>query len=196
MTKLTGATPTQSASSTRGPLGSSVLIVDDDEPLRQRLAQAMETRGLDATAAGSVAEGLLQIKLWAPAYAVVEMRLGDQCGLEIISALRQQQPDARAIILTAYGNIATAVSAAKLGAIDYLVKPADPDDVISLLLAAEGCVADVPKHPMSPDRVRWEHIQHIYERCDRNVSKTARRLNMHRRSLQRALAKRAQFKPT
>ena len=121
----------------------------------------------------------------------LDMRLGDGNGLDVISALKRRRPDARAIILTGYGNIATAVNAVKMGAVDYLSKPADADDVVNALLAIEGRKADPPEHPMSADRVRWEHIQRIYEMCNRNVSETARRLNMHRRTLQRILAKRA-----
>jgi len=122
---------------------------------------------------------------------VVDRRLGAGTGLDVIVALKQRRPDARAIILTGYGNIATAVNAVKLGAVDYLSKPADADDVVAALLALDGRKADPPENPMSADRVRWEHIQRIYEMCNRNVSETARRLNMHRRTLQRILAKRA-----
>jgi two-component system response regulator RegA len=170
-----------------------VLIVLDDDPMRQRLAQAMESLGFKVVTAESISDDLAQIKLCAPTYAVVDMRRDDGCGLDIISALKQQRPDARAIILTGYGNIATAVRAVKLGAIDYLVKPADADDVVSALLAPEGCKAAPPKHPMSADRVRWEHIQYVYGAYGRNVSEAPRRLNMHRRSLQRILAKRAPY---
>lgn len=155
----------------------------------QCLARALEARGFKVITAQSVTGGLAQIKLKAPKYAVVDMRLDDGCGLVVVSALRQQLPDARAIILTGYGNIATAVRAVKLGAIDYLVKPADADEVVSTLLAPEGCKVGPPKHPMSADRVCWEHIQNVYGQCDCNVSVTARRLNMHRRTLQRVLAK-------
>jgi len=119
------------------------------------------------------------------------MRLGDGNGLDVISALRKRRPDARGVVLTGYGNIATAVNAVKLGAVDYLSKPADADDVAAVLLAREGKKVEPPENPMSADRVRWEHIQRIYELCGRNVSETARRLNMHRRTLQRILAKRA-----
>jgi two-component system response regulator RegA len=143
------------------------------------------------TTAESVAEGLTQLETASPAFAVVDMRLEDGNGLDVISALKRSRPDARAIILTGYGNIATAVNAVKLGAVDYLAKPADADDVIAALLALEGKKAEPPEHPMSADRVRWEHIQRIYELCGRNVSETARRLSMHRRTLQRILAKRA-----
>ena len=178
MTKSIDATRNQCSFPTRKPPALSVLIVDDDEPLTQRLAQAMEARGFNVTIAGSVLDGCAQIQLSPPAYAVVDMRLDDGCGLDIISALKQQRPDARAIILTGYGNIATAVNAVKLGAVDYLVKPADADDVVSALLAPEGRKAEPPKHPMSADRVRREHIQHVYEVYGRNVSEAARRLSM------------------
>jgi two-component system response regulator RegA len=169
----------------------SLLIVEDDKSFLQRLAKAMETRGFDVRSAESVTDGLMQVEKAAPAYAVVDMRLGDGNGLDVISALKQRRPEARAIILTGYGNIATAVTAVKFGAVDYLAKPVDADDVVSALLAIDGKKAEPPEHPMSADRVRWEHIQRIYELCGRNVSETARRLNMHRRTLQRILAKRA-----
>jgi two-component system, response regulator RegA len=169
----------------------TLLIVEDDKSFLQRLARAMEIRGFAVTTADTVADGLQQVEKSAPAYAVVDMRLADGNGLDVISALKQRRPDARGIVLTGYGNIATAVNAVKLGAVDYLAKPADADDVINALLARDGRVAEPPENPMSADRVRWEHIQRIYELCGRNVSETARRLNMHRRTLQRILAKRA-----
>ncbi len=173
------------------PAERSVLIVDDDRPFLQRLAKALEQRGFTVATADSVAEGLRQLDKAAPAFAVVDMRLNDGNGLDVISALKQRRPDARAIILTGYGNIATAVNAVKLGAVDYLAKPADADDVVAALLAHDTSKIEPPENPMSADRVRWEHIQRIYELCGRNVSETARRLNMHRRTLQRILAKRA-----
>jgi two-component system response regulator RegA len=169
----------------------SVLIVEDDRSFLQRLAKAMEQRGFAVTTAESVADGLLQVERDAPAFAVVDMRLADGNGLDVISALKRRRPDARGIILTGYGNIATAVNAVKLGAVDYLAKPVDADDVVAALLAQDSTTIEPPENPMSADRVRWEHIQRIYELCGRNVSETARRLNMHRRTLQRILAKRA-----
>ena len=169
----------------------TLLIVEDDKSFLQRLARAMEGRGFTVMTAESVAEGLIHLETSSPAFAVVDMRLGDGNGLDVISALKRRRPDARAIILTGYGNIATAVTAVKLGALDYLAKPVDADDVVNALLALEGKSAEPPENPMSADRVRWEHIQRIYELCNRNVSETARRLNMHRRTLQRILAKRA-----
>src|SRR5213082_3707387 len=173
------------------PGDRSLLIVEDDKSFLQRLARAMEGRGFTVTTAESVAEGLTQLETFSPAFAVVDMRLEDGNGLDVISALKRRRPDARAIILTGYGNIATAVTAVKLGAVDYLSKPADADDVVAALLASGTEKSEPPSNPMSADRVRWEHIQRIYEMCNRNVSETARRLNMHRRTLQRILAKRA-----
>jgi two-component system response regulator RegA len=169
----------------------SLLIVEDDKPFLERLARAMETRGFAVTSCDNVADGLSQIAKAAPAFAVVDLRLGDGNGIDVVSALKRKRPEARAIILTGYGNIATAVTAVKLGAVDYLSKPADADDVVSALLSIGAQKSEPPSNPMSADRVRWEHIQRIYEMCNRNVSETARRLNMHRRTLQRILAKRA-----
>ncbi len=169
----------------------TLLIVEDDKSFLQRLARAMEIRGFTVTTAETIAEGLNRLETFSPAFAVVDMRLADGNGLDVISALKRRRPDARGIILTGYGNIATAVNAVKMGAVDYLAKPVDADDVVAALLAHDGAVAEPPENPMSADRVRWEHIQRVYELCSRNVSETARRLNMHRRTLQRILAKRA-----
>ena len=169
----------------------SLLIVDDDKPFLQRLARAMETRGYAVDTADTVAEGIRKVESAPPAYAVVDMRLEDGNGLEVIDLIRRRRPDSRMIVLTGYGNIATAVTAVKLGAIDYLAKPADADDVHHARTRDPETKAEPPENPMSADRVRWEHIQRVYELCDRNVSETARRLNMHRRTLQRILAKRA-----
>ena len=165
----------------------TVLLVEDDRSFLQRLAKALEGRGFEVRTAGSVAEGLVQVGLAAPAYAVVDMRLG----LDVISALKRRRPEARGIILTGYANIATAVTAVKLGAVDYLAKPVDADDVVAALLSQGDGKITPPENPMSADRVRWEHIQRIYELTGRNVSEAARRLSMHRRTLQRVLAKRA-----
>lgn len=169
----------------------TLLIVEDDRPFLTRLARAMEGRGFVVDTAESVEEAVAKVRLSAPAYAVVDMRLGDGNGLDVVAAIREKREDARTIILTGYGNIATAVTAVKLGAIDYLSKPADADDVYAALTRTALDRVAPPENPMSADRVRWEHIQRVYEMCDRNVSETARRLNMHRRTLQRILAKRA-----
>jgi two-component system response regulator RegA len=170
---------------------NTLLIVDDDRPFSTRLARAMEGRGFEVRVAESVADGVAAIEARAPAYAVIDMRLTDGNGLDVIARLKELRPDARGVILTGYGNIATAVTAVKLGAFDYLAKPADADEIHAALLAEPGERALPPENPMSADRVRWEHIQRVYELCGRNVSETARRLNMHRRTLQRILAKRA-----
>jgi len=173
------------------PAERTLLIVEDDASFLGRLAKALEARGFVVTTAATIAEGLAHVDASPPAFAVVDMRLADGNGLDVISALKRRRPDARGIVLTGYGNIATAVTAVKLGAVDYLSKPADADDVVAALLALEGNKTELPENPMSADRVRWEHIQRIYEMCGRNVSETARRLSMHRRTLQRILAKRA-----
>jgi two-component system response regulator RegA len=165
--------------------------MDDDAPLRTRLGRALESRGFETRLAGSVAEALEMVRAEPPAFAVLDMRLEDGVGLTVVEEIRDLRPDARVVMLTGYGNIATAVAAVKAGAVDYLSKPADADDVIKALLAQTGDVAAPPENPMSADRVRWEHIQRVYELCGHNVSETARRLNMHRRTLQRILAKRA-----
>jgi len=170
---------------------TSLLIVDDDKPFLTRLARAMETRGFVVETAESVEEAVGKARANPPAYAVVDMRLGDGNGLDVVAAIREKREDSRTIILTGYGNIATAVTAVKLGAVDYLSKPADADDIFAALTRTSGERAAPPENPMSADRVRWEHIQRVYEMCERNVSETARRLNMHRRTLQRILAKRA-----
>jgi two-component system, response regulator RegA len=180
------AAPTSSLATDR-----SLLIVEDDKALLERLARALEGRGFTVTTAQSVSDGLLQVETAAPAFAIVDMRLGDGNGLDVISGIKKRRPEARAIILTGYGNIRTAVNAVKLGAVDYLAKPIDADDVAAALVAVDNKKIEPPKNPMSPNRVRWEHIQRIYELCDRNVSETARRLKMHRRTLQRILTKHA-----
>ncbi|KFI33822.1 chemotaxis protein CheY [Haematobacter missouriensis] len=169
----------------------SLLLVDDDEPFLKRLARAMEKRGFEPVLAGTVAEGRTIALEQAPAYAVIDLRLEDGNGLEVVETLREQRADSRIVVLTGYGAIATAVAAVKAGATDYLSKPADANDITSALLARGGDLPAPPENPMSADRVRWEHIQRVYELCDRNVSDTARRLNMHRRTLQRILAKRS-----
>ncbi|GHG83139.1 ActR/PrrA/RegA family redox response regulator transcription factor [Pseudodonghicola xiamenensis] len=169
----------------------SLLLVDDDEPFLRRLAKAMEKRGFEIEMAGSVAAGKAIATARPPAYAVVDLRLGDGNGLDVVEVLREKRPDCRVVVLTGYGAIATAVAAVKIGATDYLSKPADATDITNALLSNGAALPPPPENPMSADRVRWEHIQRVYELCDRNVSETARRLNMHRRTLQRILAKRS-----
>jgi two-component system, response regulator RegA len=169
----------------------SLLIVDDDYPLRDRLARAMEKKGFVVKQAENVKEGILQSTNSPPAFAVVDLRLGDGSGLEVVKNIRKNKQDSRVVMLTGYGNIPTAVAAVKAGAIDYIPKPADADDVERALLASPESKATPPENPMSADRVKWEHIHRVFELCNRNVSETARRLKMHRRTLQRILSKRS-----
>ena len=169
----------------------SLLLVDDDEAFVKRLAKAMEKRGFMPQTAISVAEGKAAALAHPPAFAVVDLRLEDGNGLDIVEVLRSRRPDCRIVVLTGYGAIATAVAAVKIGATDYLSKPADADDVTNALLNRVGAKPVLMENPMSADRVRWEHIQRVYEMCERNVSETARQLSMHRRTLQRILAKRS-----
>jgi two-component system response regulator RegA len=172
---------------TKNPL----FILDDDTPLRGRLRRAMEVRGFDVIDAGSVQEGIDLVRKHAPAYAILDMKLEDGTGLALVPELRRKNADCRIVMLTGFGNIATAVAAVKAGAVDYLPKPADPDQISAALLQSGDEMPPPPKDPMSADRVRWEHIQRVYEQCGRNVSETARRLRMHRRTLQRILGKHA-----
>ena len=172
--------------------GKTLLLVDDDRPFLQRLARAMEARGFIVTAVETVKDAIILLHAnTTPDFAVVDLKLADGNGMDVIEEMRNCSPKTRVIVLTGFGNIASAVNAVKLGAIDYLAKPADADEVFEALTREPGQKASVPENPMSADRVRWEHIQRVYEMCDRNVSETARRLNMHRRTLQRILAKRA-----
>ncbi|MDB5366744.1 MAG: regA [Rhodospirillales bacterium] len=171
----------------------TLLLVDDDEPFRERLARAMEKRGFDVTTAGNLNDAQTLAREIRPTYAVLDLRLADGSGLDIVAVLRETRPDCRIVMLTAYGNIATAVAAVKAGAVDYLSKPADADAVEAALMhvGLDSALPPPPSDPMPADRVRWEHIQRVFEQCGRNVSETARRLKMHRRTLQRILAKHA-----
>lgn len=170
-----------------------LLIVDDDAPLRQRLARAMERKGFAVAMAESVQQAVAMATKDPPDYALVDLKLGDGYGLAVVEALHKLREDTRIVIMTAYGNIASAVKSLKMGAVDYLAKPADADAIEAALLS-EGTGTELPAPPesvMSAERVRWEHIQRVFEQCDRNVSETARKLNMHRRTLQRILGKHA-----
>ena len=171
--------------------GRPLLLVDDDAPFRQRLSLLLARKGFAVTSVGSLQEARVEAARLKPAHAVVDMRLEDGNGLDLVAELRAMSPDVRVVMLTGYGNLATAVAAVKAGAIDYLAKPADPEDIVRALSTDGSSRPEAPPEPMSADRVRWEHIQRVYELCDRNVSETARRLKMHRRTLQRILAKRS-----
>ena len=169
----------------------TLLIVDDDDPFRNRLGRAMESKGFKVSLAKSVEEGLISTRKSPPAFAVVDLRLLDGNGLDVIEEIHKLKPESRVVMLTGYGNLPTAVSAVKAGAIDYIAKPADAEDIEAALLAEPNSKAQPPENPMSADRVKWEHIQRVFELCNRNVSETARRLKMHRRTLQRILSKRS-----
>lgn len=176
---------------THDPNEMKLLIVEDDKVFRNRLTLSMERKGFNVFAAEGVEEGGIIAADNRPQYAILDMRLEDGNGLDLVPTLRQIRHDMRIVILTGYGNIASAVAAVKAGAVDYLAKPADPDEIAGTLLSTQGKAPPPPENPMSADRVKWEHIQRVFELCDRNVSETARRLNMHRRTLQRILAKRS-----
>ena len=169
----------------------SLLVVDDDEPFRSRLARAMGKKGFQVTEAKSVEEGLRIASKKPTNFAVIDLRLEDGSGLEVVKALHKYKKESRIVMLTGYGNLPTAVAAVKAGAIDYIAKPVDADDVEAALLASPESKAKPPENPMSADRVKWEHIHRVFELCNRNVSETARRLKMHRRTLQRILSKRS-----
>jgi len=169
----------------------SLLIVDDDGPLRDRLSRAMEKKGFKVSQAESVKQGITMAKSSPPAFAVVDLRLNDGNGLQVVKEIQKVNKSSKIIMLTGYGNIPTTVAAIKAGAIDYIPKPADADDVENALLASPDSRAIPPENPMSADRVKWEHIHRVFELCNRNVSETARRLKMHRRTLQRILSKRS-----
>ncbi|MCI4645314.1 MAG: ActR/PrrA/RegA family redox response regulator transcription factor [Hyphomonadaceae bacterium] len=177
--------------SLKGVEDRTCLVLDDDGPFLQRLARALTQRGFLVSAVSSAGEAKDIARLNPPAFAVLDLRLEDGSGLDVVQVLHEYRPEARAVILTGYGAIATAVAAVKAGAVDYLAKPADVEDIVKALAASPDEKPAPPDNPMSADRVRWEHIQRVYELCNHNVSETARRLNMHRRTLQRILAKRA-----
>ena len=169
----------------------SLLIVDDDDPLRNRLSRAMEKKGFKIMEAKTVENALNIVKKTPPVFAVIDLRLEGGSGLDVVKELSKIKKESRIVMLTGYGNLPTAVAAVKAGAIDYIAKPVDADDVEAALLASPESKAKPPENPMSADRVKWEHIHRVFELCNRNVSETARRLKMHRRTLQRILSKRS-----
>jgi len=169
----------------------SLLIVDDDDPLRDRLSRAMEKRGFVVRNSKTVENAIKMVRSQPPKFALVDLRLEDGNGLDVVQEINKAKKDSRIVMLTGYGNLPTAVAAVKAGAIDYMAKPVDADDVEAALLASPDSKAKPPENPMSADRVKWEHIHRVFELCNRNVSETARRLKMHRRTLQRILSKRS-----
>ncbi len=167
----------------------SLLIVEDDKVFGGRLGQSMEAKGYRVRSAGSISEASDCLSEEPPAFAIVDMRLPDGNGLEFMAKLKQSAPDCRAVILTGYGSIPTAVSAIEAGAFDFLAKPADADEIHNALRTKRHDEVLIPFSPASSDRVRREHIDAVFEQYGRNVSETARRLGMHRRTLQRILGK-------
>lgn len=166
---------------------NSLLIVEDDEALRTRLSQAMARRGFAVSAASSVAEAQEIIDAAPPRHAIVDLRLLDGTGLTVVAALRKAQTPCRTVVLTGYGNIPTAVAAARIGAVDYIAKPATADEIVDVLLTPEGATPPPPANTVEPEEARRAHIEHVYAEAGENVSRTARLLNMHRRTLQRVL---------
>ena len=169
----------------------TLLIVDDDDSFRNRLSRAMERKGFEVKDAKTVVDAIKLVKTLSPNFALVDLRLEDGSGLDVVQEINKIRKDSRVVMLTGYGNLPTAVAAVKAGAIDYMAKPIDADDVESALLATSNSKAKPPENPMSADRVKWEHIHRVFELCNRNVSETARRLKMHRRTLQRILSKKS-----
>tara|TARA_Y100001970_G_scaffold250697_1_gene322691 strand:+ start:10397 stop:10924 length:528 start_codon:yes stop_codon:yes gene_type:complete len=172
-------------------MNKKLIIVDDDTPFRERLSRSMEKKGFVVENYSSYNDGLKRVLDENFQYAVIDMRLEDGSGLELIKKIKEISPSTKSLLLTGYGNIATAVAAIKTGAIDYLPKPAEIDQIYDALTNSDEILPPPPENPMTADRIRWEHIQRVFIQCKRNVSETARRLRMHRRTLQRILNKHA-----
>jgi two-component system response regulator RegA len=169
----------------------SLLLVDDDPVFCDVLRRALERRGLDVRVANDVPQAEAAAKSRPPRYVVLDLRMPGPSGLTLIDRLQQIRKDVRIVVLTGYASVATAVEAIKLGAVHYLTKPADADQILEALHRDEGdAEAAVSEQPLSVSRLQWEHIQKVLVECEGNVSETARRLGMHRRTLQRKLAKR------
>ncbi len=167
----------------------SILLVDDDEVLRERLAQAMRDRGYEVRTAGSGEEALREAARDSPEMAVLDLKMPGMNGIELLRGLRQHDPATRVLMLTGYGSIATAVEAVKEGAIGYLPKPADADEILAELNGRDTSARKSGQETPSLARAEWEHIQRVLTDCNNNISEAARRLGIHRRSLQRKLHK-------
>ncbi|MCB1960047.1 MAG: response regulator transcription factor [Rhodocyclaceae bacterium] len=169
----------------------SVLVIDDDPTFNRILCRTLAHRGLASIGATEPADALSQMRQHRPEHVVLDLNLGNASGLALIEPLLALRPDARIVVLTGYASITTAVDAIKLGAHQYLAKPADAEAILNALTnGANRPAQPVPSEPMSVDRLEWEHIQRILAEHDGNISATARALKMHRRTLQRKLAKR------
>jgi two-component system response regulator RegA len=179
---------------TGASVARSLLIVEDDDILRARLAKAFRKRGFEVEEAGGVEDALRSATDEPPEYAVVDLRLQDRSGLEVVSFLARIDPATVIVVLTGYGSIATALEAMRLGATHYLTKPADVEEILAAFARGETedgsrLEVDAPESTPSLARVEWEHINRVLADCGGNVSKAARLLGLHRRSLQRKLAK-------
>jgi len=172
-------------------MNNNLIIIDDDHPFRERLANSMKKKGFNVESFGDTKKSIQRINEKNFDYAIVDMRLEDGSGLELIKLIKNNNPKTKPLLLTGYGNIATAVAAIKFGAIDYLPKPAEIDQIYEALTSSKDILPLPPEYPMTANRVRWEHIHRVFVQCNRNVSETARRLRMHRRTLQRILNKHA-----
>ena len=172
-------------------MNKDLIIVDDDNIFRDRLSRSMEKKGFLVESFADSKSTTNRIREKSFDYAIVDMRLEDGSGLELLKLIKSINPGTRSLLLTGYGNIATAVAAIKSVAIDYLPKPAEIDQIYEALISSKDILPPPPKLPMTADRIRWEHIQRVFIQCNRNVSETARRLRMHRRTLQRILNKHA-----
>jgi len=172
-------------------MNKKLIIVDDDAPFRDRLKRSMEKKGFIVEAFSNTNQSIKRCNEILFDYAIVDMRLEDGSGLELIKKIKQINSLTKSLLLTGYGNIATAVAAIKSGAIDYLPKPSEIDQIYDALTSSDEILPPPPENPMTADRIRWEHIQRVFILCNRNVSETARRLRMHRRTLQRILNKHA-----
>jgi two-component system, response regulator RegA len=166
----------------------TLLVVEDDDTLRERLVRAFADRGFLAQGAASAADAK-RLSDEAPEYAVIDLRIGDESGLEVIRMLLAKDPATRVVMLTGYGSIATAVEAMRLGAVHYLTKPADADEILAALQRGEAGSPAPRGEPLSLARAEWEHINHVLMSVSGNISEAARRLGLHRRSLQRKLSK-------
>ena len=173
-----------------GALSETLLLVEDERSVRSRLEQALTTAGYAVTVVDNLAAAEKVMAEQRFACAVIDMRLSDGHGLDLVRQLHDQRPPTRVVVITGYDSVAGSIVALRSGAVDYLPKPVEPEALIQAL-RGKAAESEVPAVPVSADRIKWEHIHRLYEQCDRNVSETARRLGMHRRTLQRILVKRA-----
>ncbi len=170
---------------------AQLLIVEDDEVFGEVLSDAMAARGYRVGLAADLAAALALLKAFRPDFAVLDLNLDGESGLELIAPLRVANPAVRILVLTGYASIATAVEAIRRGAAEYLTKPADADQIEAALHGnSDQQASAIPSQPMSVRRLEWEHLQRVLTECEGNISEAARRLNMHRRTLQRKLQKR------